>query len=82
MLEMRPACECCGIGLPADVPGANICSAECTFCTPCTADVLKGQCPNCGGDLSPRPTRKGTFLARHPATTERIVKQGGCEATP
>ena len=82
MLEMRPACECCGTALPADAPGAHICSAECTFCAPCAEDVLKGKCPNCGGDLSPRPTRKGAFLSRHPASTQIIVKQGGCEATP
>jgi hypothetical protein len=36
MLEMRPDCERCGADLPADEPGAFICSMECTFCAACT----------------------------------------------
>ena len=39
MLEMRPDCERCGADLLADVPGAFICSFECTFCAEC-ADQL------------------------------------------
>ena len=31
MLEMRPDCEGCGADLPAEAPGAFICSFECTF---------------------------------------------------
>ena len=54
MLEMRTECERCNAGLAADGE-ARICSYECTFCAPC-ADEL-GACPNCGGELVPRPRR-------------------------
>ena len=60
-LEMRPVCERCGAALSADGP-ARICSFECTFCVACT-EAMKGVCPNCGGELVPRPRRK----ARTPA---------------
>ncbi len=73
MLAMRPDCERCGADLPADAPGAFICSFECTFCAEC-ADALDEQCPNCGGDLTDRPTRFGKALAQHPASTERKHK--------
>ena len=78
MLEMRPSCECCDCDLPADKPGAMVCSFECTFCTQCTAEILKGVCPNCGGELVARPTRTAARLARYPASTERVVKLAGC----
>ena len=70
MLEMRPDCERCGVDLPADDPGAFICSFECTFCAAC-ADALDERCPNCGGELLDRPTRVGQALGREPASTER-----------
>lgn len=70
MLEMRPDCERCGVDLPADEPGAFICSFECSFCAPC-AEALDDRCPNCGGELMDRPTRTGKALADHPAATER-----------
>ena len=70
MLAMRPDCERCGCDLPADAPGAMICSFECTFCEPCVA-VVGGVCPNCAGAISPRPTRVGAALARNPADTRR-----------
>ena len=70
MLAMRPDCERCGVDLPADAPGAFICSFECTFCAEC-ADALDDLCPNCGGELTDRPTRHGAALRRHPAATER-----------
>jgi len=73
MLEMRPDCERCGTDLPADEPGAFICSFECTFCA-CCAETLDDRCPNCGGELMDRPTRVGEALARHPATTQRRYK--------
>lgn len=57
MLELRPACERCGKGLPHDSPEAMICSDECTFCAACAAQPLQGKCPNCGGELVRRPTR-------------------------
>jgi hypothetical protein len=56
-LEMREACERCAAPLPKDTPDARICSYECTFCAPCT-DAMDGRCPNCGGELQPRPKRK------------------------
>jgi uncharacterized protein len=56
-LEMRPECERCRAALPADSGDARICSFECTFCAACT-DAVAGRCPNCGGELLPRPRRK------------------------
>ena len=76
MLQMRPNCECCDRDLPADAPGAMLCSFECTFCSDCVTR-LEGTCPNCGGGFVPRPVRpawdwngKGNFLGNHPARTE------------
>lgn len=73
MLEMRPDCERCGADLPADAPGAFICSFECTFCALC-AEALDDRCSNCGGELMDRPTRTGQALTRNPASTERRYK--------
>lgn len=70
MLIMRPTCERCGADLAADQHGAFICSFECTFCAEC-AEQLDECCPNCGGELTDRPTRTGKNLAKHPASTER-----------
>jgi len=58
-----------------------ICSFECTWCSACVRSVLGGKCPNCGGNLAPRPTRRGASLARHPASTERVLKPG-CGDSP
>jgi uncharacterized protein len=52
---MRPTCERCNRPLPLD-GDARICSYECTFCPTCT-DEMSGRCPNCGGELLPRPRR-------------------------
>ena len=57
MLEMRDACERCQAPLPADSADARICSYECTFCAACVDGPLAGACPNCGGELQPRPRR-------------------------
>jgi hypothetical protein len=57
MLEMRPNCESCNCELPAESTEARICSYECTFCASCASNWLEGQCPNCGGELLPRPRR-------------------------
>jgi len=54
-LEMRATCERCGAGLAPD-GAAVICSFECTFCADC-GDQLEHVCPNCGGELVPRPKR-------------------------
>jgi len=80
MLQLRPNCECCGIELPGDSDAAYICSFECTFCRDCTDGTLKGRCPNCGGELLRRPRRPAGKLQQHPASTQRIVKPGGCAA--
>ena len=54
-LELRGACERCAAALPPDSSDARICSYECTFCASCAAEL--GACPNCGGELVPRPRR-------------------------
>jgi hypothetical protein len=77
MLEMRPDCERCGRDLPPGALEARICSFECTFCTDCAEGELGGQCPNCGGDFTPRPTRVGDALTRHPAGTARRHRGAG-----
>jgi hypothetical protein len=58
VLDMRDTCERCGTSLPATSVEARICSYECTFCAACVDGPLEGACPNCGGDLQRRPTRK------------------------
>jgi len=77
MLELRPACEHCNTALPPDSAEARICSFECTFCTRCADTLLQQVCPNCGGNLVPRPIRPaqdwtghGTSLQRHPAAVQ------------
>lgn len=79
MLQMRPNCECCDTDLAPDQPGAFICSFECTYCAGCVADRLSATCPNCRGALVPRPVRAGPLLAMAPASTERVIKAGGCQ---
>ena len=78
MLELRPNCECCDCDLPPDAINARICTYECTFCSACADNILSGVCPNCGGDLTPRPIRPQRMLARDPASTKRVVKPQGC----
>ena len=72
MLELRPNCEHCDRDLPPDSTDAMICTFECTFCRDCVQDVLKGVCPNCGGNLERRPIRPAAALAKHPASTTRV----------
>jgi hypothetical protein len=55
-LEMREACERCRAALPKDSADARICSYECTFCRACSEE-MNARCPNCGGELVPRPQR-------------------------
>lgn len=74
MLELRPGCEHCDCDLPPESDLARICSFECTFCAPCVADVLKGQCPNCGGELIARPKRPANKLVNNPPSTVRVFK--------
>ena len=80
MLELRPSCECCDVDLPPDSPLARICTFECTFCATCAERRLNGTCPNCGGELLPRPRRPASRLATHPASTVRVFKPAGCSA--
>jgi uncharacterized protein len=54
-LELRESCERCGAALQQD-GAAFICTYECTFCADC-AKGLGHVCPNCGGELVPRPRR-------------------------
>ena len=79
MLELRPNCECCDKDLPPDSAEAMICSFECTFCAACVNKVLQGVCPNCGGNFVPRPIRPRHKLVSSPASTRRVLKQGGCK---
>ncbi|MBU1191681.1 MAG: DUF1272 domain-containing protein [Gammaproteobacteria bacterium] len=78
MLQMRPSCECCDRNLPPDSPDARICSFECTFCAACADQILNGSCPNCSGELIPRPRRPAEKLAEYPASTERIHHATEC----
>lgn len=72
MLELRPGCECCDKPLPAEATDALICSFECTFCVECSQSYLHGLCPNCGGELLPRPRRPAPKLINNPASTRRV----------
>ncbi len=80
MLLLKPGCECCDVDLPPDSPEAMICSFECTFCRSCADGVLKGRCPNCGGELVRRPIRPAAKLAKFPASRQRVFKPEGCAA--
>ena len=55
-LAMKDRCERCRTALLPDSADARICSYECTFCNACS-DEMKCICPNCGGELVPRPRR-------------------------
>lgn len=78
MLQLRPNCECCNKDLPPESPEAVICTFECTFCRDCASAVLRGVCPNCGGELVARPRRPREKLAKYPASTERVYNPRGC----
>jgi uncharacterized protein len=78
MLQLRPNCECCNRDLPPQSEEALICSFECTFCRTCASSLLKGKCPNCGGELVARPRRPIEKLARFPGSTERVFKPERC----
>ncbi len=80
MLKLKPNCECCDTDLPPDSREAMICSFECTFCASCAATVLAGVCPNCGGNLVPRPIRPPAMLRKYPASTERHLRSQPCAA--
>ena len=79
MLQLRPNCECCDRDLPAGCDDALICSFECTFCRACASTLLRFKCPNCGGELVPRPRRPAEKLGKYPASTERVLKPERCK---
>src|ERR1700676_1867044 len=54
-LMMKGSCERCAEPIAPD-GYAFICSYECTFCASC-AQSMERRCPNCGGELAPRPRR-------------------------
>jgi len=81
MLALRPNCECCDKDLPPDSREAMICTFECTFCADCVDAKLGGTCPNCGGEFTRRPVRPAALLEKYPASTERVLKPGGCAGT-
>jgi hypothetical protein len=72
LLALRPNCECCDKDLPPDAADAMICSFECTFCRDCVETRLGGACPNCGGNLVPRPIRPAGKLAKNPPSAQRV----------
>ncbi len=78
MLELRPNCQCCDKELPPDSTEAMICTLECTFCRDCAEQRLGGICPNCGGNLTPRPIRPQRLLAKYPASRERVYQPRSC----
>jgi len=79
MLELRPGCECCDKDLPPDSTEALICSFECTFCEECAHNVLRGKCPNCGGELVVRPRRPANTLRNDPPSAQRVFNPA-CKA--
>jgi hypothetical protein len=81
MLQIRPNCECCGKDLAPSADDAMICSFECTFCRECVEAKLGGRCPNCGGNLVPRPIRPASKLSAFPASTVRVFKPQGCRGS-
>ncbi|WP_334162606.1 DUF1272 domain-containing protein [Phenylobacterium sp.] len=74
MLALRPNCECCDRDLPPESAEARICTFECTFCADCVENRLEGICPNCGGNLVPRPIRPARLVGKFPASAERVLK--------
>jgi len=55
-LSMKGSCERCLSALRPQ-GDAMICTYECTFCPGCAREMQR-ICPNCGGELVPRPRRK------------------------
>lgn len=76
MLMLKPNCECCDKDLPPEADAA-ICSFECTFCADC-GQKLEGICPNCSGELVPRPVRPLGLLGKFPASEKRHLRKEPC----
>ncbi|WP_082614034.1 DUF1272 domain-containing protein [Mycobacterium sp. Root265] len=81
MLELRPSCECCDRDLDLAAPDVYICSFECTWCADCVASFPGRACPNCGGNLTPRPIRPAALLAANPPVTTRTYNPD-CRIAP
>src|SRR4030095_10644729 len=77
MLALRPNCECCDRDLPPESRDAMMCSFECTFCKSCAEGVLKGQCPNCGGELVRRAGRRPRAPRRQPRQVPGLARAQG-----
>jgi hypothetical protein len=60
-LQLKSECEKCGATLAASGV-AYICSYECTYCAAC-AEQMNFVCPNCEGELVPRPRRRRSASA-------------------
>jgi uncharacterized protein len=80
VLLLKPSCEHCDTDLPPESTAARICSYECTFCADCSEGLLGGICPNCGGNLVPRPIRPTGLLKVHPPSEERVHQPVDLEA--
>ncbi len=78
MLEPGPNCECCDKDLLPDSENAVICTFECTFCNECAETMLKGKCPDCGGNFVSRPVHPNELLDKYPASTKKVLKKSGC----
>ena len=74
MLAMKKSCELCGTSIVAD-GRAYICSYECTYCESCNARL--DECPNCAGDLQPRPTRTSGVSEISARLPQRIRRRIG-----
>jgi hypothetical protein len=72
VLDLRPNCECCDADLPPEATDALICTYECTWCYSCADRCLQHVCPNCGGNLQPRPIRPASRLIQDPASLMRV----------
>ena len=72
MLEIRPSCECCDRDLDPSSADVLICTYECTWCRDCAENVLRGACPNCGGELVTRPRPSATRLVNDPPSHTRV----------
>lgn len=78
MLTLKPNCECCDKDLAPEGAEARICTFECTFCADCAEGLLKGVCPNCGGDFVRRPIRPPAMLVKYPPSSERVRRKTPC----
>lgn len=80
MLKMKAECERCARVLPPDASAAYICSFECTFCEAC-ATSMNRVCPNCSGELVPRPKRTRSVASAASSQLagrlRRLVGRGG-----